>query len=310
MKAVPGGHGDGRAAQNQDDVHHQHQHAEDDTELLADDGEDAVCKIHGDHPGRTQSQPYAEQAAGGDRHQHLHDLVAGGLIIHPRVLPDGDPLFHMGEHLVAQHRGPRRAQQSHAGHQQVAGIGIVHEQRREIIDQRRAQVLLQHQHAQTVQAERQPRDQPPVAHEIAQDQQKRQLDHLAGLQAHAAHPDPVGRAVLLRTDSQRQGQQQHRAAHHHIDQERPAPHVAHQHDAPQHNHDAHAVVHGLLHSAGRSAVQIGGIENQYAQCAQEISDGQQQLIRREEAGQPHGSHVDQRRNDHAQGKALPCDLAL
>ena len=41
-----------------------------------------------------------------------------------------------------------------------------------------------------------------------------------------------------------------------------------------------------------------------------LSDGQQQLIRREKPGQPHGSHVDQRRNDHAQGKALPCDLAL
>ena len=149
-----------------------------------------------------------------------------------------------------------------------------------------------------------------MAHEIAQNQQKRQLDHLTGLQTHAAHPDPVGRAVLLRADSQRQGQQQHRAAHHHIDQERPAPHVAHQHNASQHDHDTHAVIQGLLHAAGRSAVQIGGIEDQYAQCAQKIGNGKQQLIRREKTGQPQGSHVDQRRNDHAQGKALPGNLTL
>ena len=141
-------------------------------------------------------------------------------------------------------------------------------------------------------------------------QQKVQLDHLAGLQTHAAHPNPVGRTVLLRTDGQRQGQQQHRAAHHHVNQERPAPHIAHQHNASQHDHDAHAVIHGLLHAAGGSAVQIGGIEDQHSQRAQKIGDGQQQLIRREKPGQPHGRHVDQRRNDHAQGQTLPGDLTL
>ena len=123
----------------------------------------------------------------------------------------------MGKHLVAQHRRASAAQQPHPGQRQVAGGCVKQAQGGDVINQRRAQVLLQHQHQQAKQGKPQPGPEAAVAHVPAEHQQQGDFHHLAGLQRGAANANPVGGAVLLGADGQGQGNQRRRAKHDHFD---------------------------------------------------------------------------------------------
>ena len=216
----------------------------------------------------------------------------------------------MGEHRIPQHRRAARAHQPQPRQRQVASGGVEQKQRGGIVDQRRAQVLLQHQHQERKHREREPRQKSPARHVPAQDQKQRQLHQLAGLHAGTSDVDPVGRAVLLGADGQRQGQQCRRAQHDHLDQKSPAPHVAHHKDACQHGDDARAVIDGLLDASRGARAAVGGVEDQHAQRAQEVGNGQQQLVGGEKARHPHRGQTDKHRHDHRQREALPFQLTV
>ncbi len=95
-------HRDRRAqpADDQDRVEHENACQPDQSELLADRGDDEVGGRGGHGAGLAVAQAGAEDAAGGEAEQRLHHLVAGAVGVGERVEPVLHPHPDVAEKLV------------------------------------------------------------------------------------------------------------------------------------------------------------------------------------------------------------------
>ena len=164
---------------------------------------------------------------------------------------------------------------------------------------------MQHQHAKTCHRESKPRNQPPIRHEPADDDDERQLDDFAGLNGDAADIEPVFRAVRLLADEQREDEQHEREQHHRpYEQPEVAP-DADEVDAHDHRRQPDEIVDGLVVGIRR----VGVVEDEQPQRAQEVGQRQQQLIHREEPRQEASRERARQRYGDGECERLPLAIA-
>ena len=143
-----------------------------------------------------------------------------------------------------------------------------------------------------------------IRHETGQHDHQHQLGDLAGLDRDAADIEPVLRAEGLLADDQRQRQQRQGEEHHRPDEQAEGLHQPHQVDTHHHRQQADEVIHRLGVGVGR----VGVVEHQDAQRAQEVGQGQQQLIRGEQPGQKVRGQDIRHRYGEGQRQALPLEV--
>ena len=257
--------------QNQQDIHRKQQHAEHLTQLFADDGEDEVVVIRGNLFRRTLPQPDAEQTARADGKQRLNNLIALVGWVAPWVAPHCHAHLDMRKHLVAQHGGAHAAAHADDRQRHIAAGDIEQHQRRQVIDERGAEVTLEHQQNQTRRRKEQRGHHLPYrsvcAEEICQHQHDGELDDLAGLKRTDKRKiHPVLCAVVPFAECQRQNERDD--AQQHAQHRQPAE-MAHMKDQlahDEHDHQPRSVEDRLLGAPCRRH----GIQHHDAHAAEEI----------------------------------------
>ena len=135
-----------QAPLDQDQVDDDHRDEPEQAELLADGGGDEVALGHRHLVGAPAAEAGAEEAAGAEAEQRLHQLVAGAVLVGEGVQPDVDAGADVTEDVVGDERAD--GEQPDADQQPARPLGgdVEHHDEDAEQQQRAAEVALEDQH--------------------------------------------------------------------------------------------------------------------------------------------------------------------